>query len=110
LAGYILKKVIRILTSLNYREKLLRSCSKYQVSHETLISFCNESLPKLFGPNSIYELFLVTNPEEARMKEMLRKETSKILRRQYTTSILKEGRMRDFDAYIQIKNKGLLYF
>ena len=44
------------------------------------------------------------------MKEMLRYETIKILRRSYTLSILKEGRMRDYEAYIEIKNKGLLYF
>ena len=33
-----------------------------------------------------------------------------MLRKQYTLEILREGRMIDFNSYIGVKNRNLLYF
>lgn len=44
------------------------------------------------------------------MKKMLLGLVERTLRKRYTLEILKEGRMRDYDAYVSVKNRGLLYF
>lgn len=44
------------------------------------------------------------------MKEMLLGLVERTLRKRYTLEILREGRMRDYEAYVGVKNRGLLYF
>lgn len=44
------------------------------------------------------------------MKKLLLELVERTLRKQYTLEILREGRMRDYEAYMGVKNRGLLYF
>jgi hypothetical protein len=44
------------------------------------------------------------------MKKLLLGMLERALRKKYTLEILREGRMRDYEAYMGVKNKGLLYF
>jgi hypothetical protein len=44
------------------------------------------------------------------MKGILEEIFLKIVRKRYPIYLLKLGKMRDSDKYIQIKNKKLLYF
>lgn len=44
------------------------------------------------------------------MKKMFAHLIFKILRGSYLIAVLQEGKMKDLETYIQLKNKYLLYF
>ena len=58
---------------------------------------------KLFQVNT-------NDPNEIKMKMIFDEVFTKIVRKRYPIYMLKLGKMRASDEYIQIKNKRLLYF
>lgn len=102
--------MIRIILLPCFSDRLLKLCQKSCVDVATIRSLLESCLPGIFGPNSIHSLFAIRCESERKMKEMLLALVQRMLRKQYTLEILREGRMIDFNSYIGVKNRNLLYF
>lgn len=71
LAGYIIKKVIRIILSPCFSDRLLKLCQKSSLDVAVIRNLLESCLPGIFGPNSIHSLFAIRCESERKMKEIL---------------------------------------
>jgi hypothetical protein len=73
-----------MILSPSFSVRLHRLCQRSAVDLPALQYFLESSLPRVFGPNSIHELFSARCEEERAMKELVMGLVERTLRKRYT--------------------------